>query len=350
MAVRLAELTALVDGKLTGDSSLEISGAATLECAKPGEITLVDKADKVIRLARSQAVAVLVPVGVEVPNLAAIQVADVHHAFAKIVQHFRPQLAAAPAGIHASAIVEATAKLASDVTVHAMAFVDHDVEIGSQCVIHPGARILRGSKIAPGCTIFANAVLYEGTIIGPRCIVHAGASLGAYGFGYKIQEGRHVLSAQLGYVELQADVEVGANTTIDRGTYGPTIIGEGTKIDNLVMIAHNCRLGKHNLICSQVGIAGSTTTGDYVVMAGQVGVRDHVHIGSGAVLGAMSGVANDVPDKAHMLGAPAIPERDQKLQFATLAKLPEMRKMLKDHEKKLNTLLGDEGQPESRAA
>jgi UDP-3-O-[3-hydroxymyristoyl] glucosamine N-acyltransferase len=350
MAVRLAELAALVSGNIVGDAALEITGAATLECAKPGEITLVDKADKIVRLARSQAVAVLVPLGVEAPTMSTIQVAEVHGAFAKIVQHFRPQPAASPAGIHASAIVEASAKLASDVTIHAMAFIDHDVEIGSQCVIHSGARILRGSKVGPGCTIFANAVLYEGTIIGPRCIVHAGASLGAYGFGYKIQEGRHILSAQLGYVELHADVEVGANTTIDRGTYGPTIIGEGTKIDNLVMIAHNCRLGKHNLICSQVGIAGSTTTGDYVVMAGQVGVRDHVHIGNGAVLGAMSGVANDVPDKAHMLGAPAIPERDQKLQFATLAKLPEMRKMLKDHEKKLNLLLGEETKPETRAA
>ncbi len=350
MAVRLAELAALVGGKLVGDASLEITGAATLECAKPGEITLVDKADKVVRLSRSQAVAVLLPLGVETTALPAIHVADVHAAFAIIVQQFRPPMVSAPAGIHPDATVEATAKLANDVTIHAMAFIDHDVEIGSQCVIHSGARILRGSKIAPGCTIFANAVLYEGTILGPRCIVHAGASLGAYGFGYKIHEGRHVLSAQLGYVELQADVEVGANTTIDRGTYGPTIIGEGTKIDNLVMIAHNCRLGKHNLICSQVGIAGSTTTGDYVVMAGQVGVRDHVHIGSGAVLGAMSGVANDVPEKAHMLGAPAIPERDQKLQFATLAKLPEMRKMLKDHERKLNMLLGEEGQPETRAA
>ena len=126
-------------------------------------------------------------------------------------------------------------------------------------------------------------------MIGPRSIIHAGAVLGAYGFGYNTVGGRHLLSAQLGYVTIGPDVEIGASTTIDRGTYGPTEIGEGTKVDNLVMIAHNCRIGRHNIICSQVGIAGSTTTGDYVVMAGQVGVRDHVHIGSRAVLGAMSG-------------------------------------------------------------
>ena len=128
---------------------------------------------------------------------------------------------------------------------------------------------------------------------------------------------------------LGADVEVGAGTTIDRGTYGPTLIGEGTKIDDLVMIAHNCRIGRHNMLCSQVGIAGSTTTGDYVVMAGQVGVRDHVHIGDRAVLGAMAGVTNDVPEGVRMIGIPATPEREQKIKQAVISQLPEMRQQLK---------------------
>jgi UDP-3-O-[3-hydroxymyristoyl] glucosamine N-acyltransferase len=129
----------------------------------------------------------------------------------------------------------------------------------------------------------------------------------------------------LGYVRIGDDVEVGAAATIDRGTYGATTIGEGTKIDNLVQIAHNCRIGKHNLICAQVGIAGSTTTGDYVVIGGQAGLRDHVHIGAGAQLCAMSGITNNVPDGAVMLGVPATPEREQKLKLAAMAKLPEMR-------------------------
>ena len=132
-------------------------------------------------------------------------------------------------------------------------------------------------------TIFPNAVLYENTDRRRRATIHASAVLGAYGFGYELVDGRHVLSAQLGNVVLGADVEIGAGTTIDRGTYGPTIIGDGTKIDDQVMVAHNCRIGRHNMLCSQVGVAGSTTTGDYVVMAGQVGVRDHVHIGDRAV-------------------------------------------------------------------
>jgi UDP-3-O-[3-hydroxymyristoyl] glucosamine N-acyltransferase len=153
--------------------------------------------------------------------------------------------------------------------------------------------------------------------------------------------GQHQLSAQLGNVKIGSDAEVGANTTIDRGTYGPTLIGDGTKIDNQVQIAHNCRIGKHNLICSQVGIAGSTTTGDYVVMAGQVGVRDHVHIGDRAVLGAMAGVSNDVPAGSVMIGIPATPEREQKLKQAALSKLPEMRKQLKQLGQCVQKMLGE---------
>ena len=216
--------------------------------------------------------------------------------------------------------------MATTCTSNPVQLIGDDVVIGDRVTIHSGVESWPAAISRDDVTIFPNAVLYEDTIVGPRSIIHAGVVIGAYGFGYKFVDGRHQLSHQLGYVEIGADVEIGANSTIDRGTYSATVIGDGTKIDNLVMIAHNCRIGRHNMICSQVGIAGSTTTGDYVVMAGQVGVRDHVHIGTGAILGAMAGVANDVPDGAHMLGAPAVPEREQKLMFATMAKLPEMRK------------------------
>jgi UDP-3-O-[3-hydroxymyristoyl] glucosamine N-acyltransferase len=199
-------------------------------------------------------------------------------------------------------------------------------------------------------TVFPNAVLYEETEVGPRCMIHSGAVLGAYGFGYRQDGGRHVLSPQLGNVILEADVEVGAGTTIDRGTYGATLIGEGTKIDNQVMIAHNCRIGRHNLICSQVGIAGSSSTGDYVVIAGQAGIRDHVHIGTGAVLGAMSGITNDVPDGSRMLGIPATPEREQKLKQAALSKLPELRHEVRDLKKAVDDLQRDRSHNRPAAA
>jgi len=203
------------------------------------------------------------------------------------------------------------------------------VTIGNRTVIHSGVQIMASCRIGDGTVLFPNVVLYENTVVGSRTLIHAGAVIGAYGFGYTLVEGRHRLSAQLGYVELGDDVEIGACTTIDRGTYGATVIGEGTKIDNHVMIAHNCRIGRHNVICSQVGIAGSTTTGDYVVMAGQVGIRDHVNIGERVTIGAKAGVMNDIPSGATYLGIPATPERQQMLMLAAFQKLPELKKQLR---------------------
>jgi UDP-3-O-[3-hydroxymyristoyl] glucosamine N-acyltransferase len=221
------------------------------------------------------------------------------------------------------------AQLAPDVDVHPLALIGDDVVIGAGSTIHSGARIMAGCVIGSNVTIFPNVVLYEETRIGDRSILHAGAVIGAYGFGYSENEGRHELSSQLGNVEIGSDVEIGACATIDRGTYGSTFIGAGTKIDNLVQIGHNCRLGEHNLICSQVGIAGSTTTGDNVVMAGQVGVRDNVHIGTGAVLCSKAGIPNDVAEGQVMLGAPATPIREQKIQMVVISKLPEMRRQFR---------------------
>ena len=275
-------------------------------------------------------------------NLPAIQVDDVHAAFATIVTHFRPTLNATRSGVSPTANVSPRARLGEDVEIHAGATIGDKVEIGPHSTIHAGARILAGCKLGEHVTVYPNAVLYERTAVGDRSVIHAGAVLGAHGFGYKLVGGRHQISAQLGNVEIANDVEVGACTTIDRGTYGPTVIGEGTKIDNQVMIAHNCRIGRHNLICSQVGVAGSTSTGDYVVMAGQVGVRDHVHIGTGATLGAKAGVSCDVPASAHYLGTPAVPLRDQKLQYALFSKLPEMRKQLKDLQRQVESLVAEQ--------
>lgn len=339
MQATLAELAQLVDGRLAGDADRLISGAASLGDAQPGEITLVDGAEKGNRLANSRASAVIAPRDFSPPGIAVIQVDDVHLAFAKIIRHFRPQREQRRQGISPQAVISPTAKLGRNVEIGPFATIDDDVELGDEVTIHSGARIMAGAKIGSGTTIFPNVVLYEETVVGPRCVVHAGAVIGAYGFGYCFVEGRHRLSAQLGNVVLEAEVEIGANTTVDRGTYGPTVIGEGTKIDNQVMVAHNCRIGRHNLLCSQVGIAGSTTTGDYVVMAGQVGVRDHVHIGDGAVLGAMAGVINDVPGGSRLVGIPATPEREQMVKQAALAKLPEMRKQLKSLQAMVERLL-----------
>ena len=338
MQATLAELAALVDGLLTGDGDLVIQGAATLRDAQPGEITLVDGDEANRSLADSRAAAVVVPKALLPEGLPVIQVDDVHRAFSAIVGFFRPARTEKRTGVSPLAAVSPTAKLADDVQVHPQATIGDDVVIGAGSTIHSGVQIMAGSQIGQNVTIFPNAVLYENTVVGPRCVVHGAAVLGAYGFGYALVDGCHELSAQLGNVVLGADVEIGAGTTVDRGTYGPTVIGEGTKIDDLVMVAHNCRIGRHNMLCSQVGIAGSTSTGDYVVMAGQVGVRDHVHIGQGAVLGAMAGVTNDVPDGYRMIGIPATPEREQKIKQAALSKLPEMRRQLKKLQRTVDAL------------
>ena len=329
MGTPLAELARLVDGRLSGDSNIEIEEAATLARAQEGEISFLDNAEKQNQLLDSRATAFVVPVDCHPPNATVIHVEDVHLAFSKIVEHFRPPRYAKRVGISPAAIISPSARVGEDVDIHLGATIGDDVTIGDRATIHAGVTVMAGCQIGDDVTLFPNAVLYENTVVGPRSIIHAGAVLGAYGFGYSTEGGRHFLSAQLGYVTTGNDVEIGASTTIDRGTYGPTEIGEGTKIDNLVMIAHNCRIGRHNIICSQVGIAGSTTTGDYVVMAGQVGVRDHVHIGSRAVLGAMAGVIGDIPDGECYAGIPATPMREQSFKLAALARLPEMRKQLK---------------------
>jgi len=344
MQATLAELAAMVDGRLIGDGNVVVLGAAPLGEASPGQITLIDGAEKNGSLASSRAAAAVAPRSFTPNGIPVIQADDVHRAFSAIVAFFRPPRPSPRVGVSPMAAVSPTARLGKNVDIYPFATIGDEVEIGDNSTIYAGVHIMAGSKIGPDVTIFPSAILYDNTVVGPRCVIHAGAVLGAYGFGYSCVNGRHRLSAQLGNVILEADVEVGAGTTIDRGTYGSTVVGEGTKIDNQVMVAHNCRIGRHNMLCAQVGIAGSTTTGDYVVMAGQVGVRDHVHIGTKAVLGAMAGVINDVPENARLVGIPATPEREQMIKQAVLSKLPEMRRELKQLKTAVDRLLRQHGE------
>ncbi len=333
----LGQLADLVGGQVLGDPQMPVRGAAVLSEVADGEITFVDHVDRIKKLNSTSAAAVVVSnevaselAGGDITagrNLVVVD--DVQSAFATIVSHFRPQRERTAIGISPRAIISPSARWGHNVNIHP------GVTVGDECLIGDGTTILSGAQVLAGCEIGRDVmigpgvVLYENTLVGDRTIINGNATIGAYGFGYSHVAGQHVLSAQLGYVRIGCDVEIGAGTTIDRGTYGATSIGEGTKIDNQVQIAHNCRIGRHNLICAQVGIAGSTSTGDYVVMGGQAGLRDHVHIGTGARLSAMAGITNDVPDGAVMLGIPATPERDQKLKLAALTKLPEMRREFK---------------------
>jgi UDP-3-O-[3-hydroxymyristoyl] glucosamine N-acyltransferase len=329
MQATLAELAALVGGRVGGDAALVIHGVATLADAEAGQITLLDSIEREPLLAASRAAAAVVPAALAPSGLSVIQVADVHAAFSQIVKYFRPPRRRSRQGVSPAAYISPTARMDADVEVHPGAYIGDDVQIGQGSTIHSGAKLLAGCRIGQQVTIYPNAVLYEDTVVGDGVTIHAAAVLGADGFGYKLVDGRHQLCAQLGWVEIGPHVEIGAGTTIDRGTYGPTVIGEGTKIDDQVMIGHNCRIGRHNILCSQVGIAGSTTTGDYVVVAGQVGIRDHVHIGSRATLGAKAGIIADIPEGASVVGQPAQPVREHKVMLVHMMRLPEMKKELK---------------------
>ena len=326
MNMLLGDIARLVDGQLNGDGDITIAGAAIIRDAQHDEITLADRAQLQVELESCSAAAVVVPPDFQPTGIPFVTVDNVHESFAKIVTRFRPQRTPRLLGVSAAANVSSSASLGTDTVVHPGATIGEDTRLGARCQIHSGAQLMDGVQLGDDVVVFPNAVLYENTQVGNRVTIHAGAAIGAYGFGYELVNGQHRISAQLGYVAIEDDVDIGSGTTIDRGTYGPTVIGAGTKIDNLVQIAHNCRIGKHNVICALVGMAGSCTTGDYVVMAGQVGLKDHTTVGDRAVLGAKAGVIHDVPEGSTYVGIPATPDREQFVQLAAVAKLPQLRK------------------------
>jgi UDP-3-O-[3-hydroxymyristoyl] glucosamine N-acyltransferase len=321
----IRQLAELVQGRIVGDPDLEITAAQPLGEAGAGSITFVENDKQAPRLRGCSASAAVVPDALPTDGLTVIQVADPLAAFVTVVRHFQGRAEPTPHGIDPRASVDPTAVVGEHPSIHPFASIGKGTEIGARCRIHAGAVVGRDCRLGDDVTIYPNAVLYDGTLVGSRVIIHANAVLGADGFGYRFHNSCHVKVPQLGNVEIGDDVEVGACTTIDRGTFQATRVGEGTKIDNLVQIAHNCQIGRHNLLVSQLGIAGSSSTGDFVVIAGQVGIRDHVHIGTGAVIGARAGVAKDVPDGVRMLGAPATPEREQKRIMMCMERLPELR-------------------------
>jgi UDP-3-O-[3-hydroxymyristoyl] glucosamine N-acyltransferase len=340
VSATLRQLADLVQGQIVGDDRLVINAARTLGEAQPGDITFVETADHLRGLNGCRASAVVAPLEVPANGLAQIRVADPLAAFVVIVRHLHGRPEPPPHGIDPRASVHRTAQIGADPSIFPFSVVGEGSVVGARCQLHSSAVVGRFCRLGDDVTLYPNAVLYDGTVLGDRVIVHANAVLGADGFGYRLHEGRHLKVPQLGHVEIGADVEIGACTTIDRGTFQATRVGAGTKIDNLVQIGHNCRIGRHNLLVSQMGMAGSSSTGDYVVIAGQVGVVGHVHIGDRVMIGGQAGVTKDVPAGQRLLGSPATPERDQKRILMSLEKLPELRRDVRRLKQQLG--LGDE--------
>lgn len=319
----LAELARIAEAEIAaGDPDLVITDVAPLATAGPGHISFLDNAAYVDSFKTSQASACIVARKLAAPapkGMALLAGDNPYRAYALVARAFYPAPAAATATAP-SATVDPSARLGEGVAIGAAAVVGANAEIGARSVIEPGAVIGPGVVIGEDCRIGAVASVHY-TVMGNRVRIYAGARIGEAGFGYASDRHGHLHIPQLGRVLIGDDVEIGANTTIDRGAGPDTVIGEGCIIDNLVQIAHNVRLGKRCIIVAQVGISGSTTIGDNVVIGGQVGLAGHLKVGDGAQIGAKSGVMRDVEPGAVLLGAPAVPIKEHMRQVATLRRL-----------------------------
>lgn len=340
MSATVRQLAELVQGEVHGDGELVIAAARPLDQAQPGEIAFVENDRYAQQLHASRASAVVVHRTLPVNGLTAIRVADPLSAFVTIFRHLQEENDAPPLGIDPRAQVHPTAQLGEGVSVQSFAVIGAGSVLGARCQVHCGVVVGRRCRIGDDVVLYPHVVLYDGTLLGNRVTVHANSVIGADGFGYRFHNGRYVKVPHLSHVEIGDDVEIGACSTIDRGTFSPTRIGEGTKIDNQVQVAHNCQIGRHNAFASKVGIGGSTRTGDYVALAGHVGVADHVEIGERVLVGGKSGVVSDLAANGRYLGLPAIPVQEQRRVWVTLPLLPSLRRDVRRIKKHLG--LGDD--------
>ncbi|HEY7602496.1 MAG TPA: UDP-3-O-(3-hydroxymyristoyl)glucosamine N-acyltransferase [Methylomirabilota bacterium] len=343
----LGELARLVGGDLEGDASLEIRGFASLESAGPGDLSFV-VADRHLPAARrSGAGALIAPPGLDLGGRPAIRVAQPYAAIAAILPVFFPEPSVAP-GVHPTAHVADSARVSAAATVAAFTVVGERAVVESGAVLHPHVFVGPDCRIGEGSVLHPHVVLRARVEIGRRVIVHPGSVLGADGFGYVWDGQAHRKIPQVGRVVVEDDVEIGSNVTVDRATLGETVIGQGTKIDNLVQIGHNTVIGAGSIIVAQAGIAGSCRIGRGVVLAGQVGIADHVTVGDGAKIGSQAGVHRDVPAGAGMIGTPAVAGEAGLRALASIPRLPEILQDVRALGRRLTVLerrLGAEGGP-----
>jgi UDP-3-O-[3-hydroxymyristoyl] glucosamine N-acyltransferase len=344
MSFTINQFAEQLGGQLRGNSQLSVIDVAPLESATAEHISYLDSKKQLKSMLASAAGAVLTTeeladraqkLGSQVSF---ITVDEPQAAFIEVMLKFRPLPEEPSIGISERAIVDETATLGEGCQVFPNAYIGKNVQLGKNCEIGPGAVIQDDSVLGDDCIVYANAVLYRNVQVGQRVIIHANAVIGADGFGYRFVDGAFVKIPHTGTVRLEDDVEIGAAATVDRGMIGATVIGQGTKLDNQVMIAHNCQIGKHNAFASQVGLAGSCTTGDYVQMGGQVGISDHVNIGAGSRLGGKAGVGQDLPAGGDYLGSPAIDKKEAIRNFINITRLPEVRAQVKQLTSQLEEL------------
>lgn len=337
MKKKLRELAQWVGGTVVGDGEVEITGASSIEEARAGEITFIASPKYLPKLGETKASAVIISPKVTQADKPLLCVTNPYLAFARIVGLFfcKPYQ---PKGIDAKAWVSPTAQLGKDITVYPFVYLGDRCRIGDRVILYPGVSIGEDSSIGEESVIYPNVSIYSRTVIGDRVILHSGVVVGSDGFGYVKDGKKNVKIPQIGSVEIEDDVEIGANTTIDRAALGKTIIRRGVKIDNLVQVAHNVVIGEDSIIVAQVGISGSTKIGSNVTLAGQVGVVDHVEIGDNVVVGSQSGVPHNLAANQTYTGSPVLLHREFLRAITVFPKLPEMRKTLHEIEKRLKAL------------
>ena len=337
MPFTAAELADQLQGEVLGDGSIQLTSIAPAEGARPGHLTFAEKAANFAAAEQSQASAILVGSEFASSSKVLIRVANPRVAVAKLLPLFFPP-DQYPPGVHPSATLAATAKIDPTAHVGPGCVVGERTSLGARSVLRGGNHVGRDCQIGDDVTLFPNVVIYPQCQVGHRVSIHAGTVIGSDGYGYVFDQGRHRKMLQVGNVIIHDDVEIGSNAAIDRGALGATVIGAGTKIDNLVHIAHNVVIGRNCLVMGQAGFAGSTHLGDYCVIASQSGIAGHLKIGHQATVGAKSGVMRDIPDKGTVLGIPAAPDRQAKRQMIALQQLPELIRRTRELEKEVAEL------------
>jgi UDP-3-O-[3-hydroxymyristoyl] glucosamine N-acyltransferase len=343
MALTADDIARHLNGEVVGNASVELTGFSPADRSQPGDLTFAENDSYLQRAENSAASAVLVEARSRMPSAKVlIRVANVRVAYAKVLPLFCPEKTFA-AGIHPTAVVAPSARIDPTAHIGPGCVIGEHVRIGPDCVLEALDFIGDDCQLGERVRLFPNVTLYHKTQVGDRVRIHAGTVVGSDGFGYVQENGSHLKVPQVGNVILRDDVELGASVTVDRGSLGPTVVGPGTKVDNLVQIAHNVSIGSNCMIVAQTGIAGSTKMGDDVVLGGQSGISGHLRLGNRVTVSAQSGVMRNLRDGERVLGFPAVPDRQAKRQIIALQHLPDLMRRFQEMERRLQDLEQQQG-------
>jgi UDP-3-O-[3-hydroxymyristoyl] glucosamine N-acyltransferase len=338
MRKTLGEIAKFVDGEIVGDPGVVITGICGIKEAKPGDLTFVANPKYVSLMENTQASAIITSRDIKNASKPIVRTDNPSLAFAKMVSLIAPNETTHFKGIHPTAIIGNNVKLGADVSIGPYVIVDDSVSIGDKTVVYGGCYIGHHTVIGSENLIYPRVVIRERIKIGDRVIIHSGTVVGSDGFGFATVKGLHHKIPQIGTVVIEDDVEIGANVTIDRARFDKTIIGKGTKIDNLVQIAHNVVIGENSIIVAQAGISGSTVLGKNVMLAGQAGLVGHINIGEGVIVAAQAGVTKSIPANTKVSGYPAKPHETAKKVNACLQRLPQLVEKVKELQQKIEEL------------